>query len=56
MHALAPVAQTAYLAQTVYLGWGAVTIQLGNFIIIVTMIVLFILALVLPFPKGRSHR
>ena len=41
---------------TVYLGWGAFTIQLGNFIVIVTMFVLFVLALVLPFPAGRKRK
>ena len=41
---------------TVYLGWGAFTIQLGNFLVIVAMIVLFVLALVLPFPKGRKQK
>jgi hypothetical protein len=41
---------------TVYLGWGAFTIQLGNFLVIVTMFTLFILALVLPFPTGRKHK
>ena len=40
---------------TIYLGWGAFTIQLGNFIIIAVMFILFILALVLPFPKGRNR-
>ncbi len=42
-------------AQTIYLGWGAFTIQLGNFIVIAAMVVLFVLALVLPFPKGRQR-
>ncbi|MEO6533719.1 MAG: hypothetical protein ABIO06_09120 [Pseudolysinimonas sp.] len=41
---------------TIYLGWGAFTIQLGNFIVIVAMLVLFVLALVLPFPKGRKQK
>ena len=41
---------------TIYLGWGAFTIQLGNFIVIVTMLVLFVLALVLPFPAGRKRK
>jgi len=41
---------------TVYLGWGALTIQLGNFLIIITMFTLFILALVLPFPTGRKRK
>ena len=35
---------------TVYLGWGAFTIQLGNFIVIAAMIVLFVLDLVMPVP------
>jgi len=41
---------------TIYLGWGAFTIQLGNFIVIASMVVLFVLALVLPFPTGRKRR
>jgi hypothetical protein len=41
---------------TIYLGWGGFTIQLGNFIVIVTMLVLFVLALVLPFPAGRKRK
>ena len=40
---------------TIYLGWGAFTIQLGNFVVIATMFALFVLALVLPFPKGRTR-
>jgi large-conductance mechanosensitive channel len=39
-----------------YLGWGVFTIQIGNFIIISVMIVLFALALVLPFPAGRKRK
>jgi hypothetical protein len=42
-------------SDTIYLGWGAFTIQLGNFIVIATMFALFILALVLPFPVGRKR-
>ncbi|MEP6844144.1 MAG: hypothetical protein ABJA11_11510 [Pseudolysinimonas sp.] len=41
---------------TIYLGWGAFTIQLGNFLVIAAMFVLFILALVLPFPTGRKRK
>jgi len=43
-------------ATTIYLGWGAFTIQLGNFIIIAVMLILFVLALVLPFPAGRKRK
>lgn len=40
----------------IYLGWGNVVIQLGNLIVIAVMVVLFVLALVLPFPKARRRR
>jgi hypothetical protein len=36
-----------------YVHWGVVQISLTNMLIIVGMIVLFILALVIPFPKDR---
>lgn len=39
----------------IYLGWGSFTIQLGNLIVITIMIVLFVLALLLPFPKVRRR-
>ena len=37
-----------------YLHWGVVQISITNFVIIVLMIVVFVLALVLPFPGGRA--
>ena len=37
-----------------YLHWGVIQISLTNFLIIVAMVVLFVLALVLPFPKPRT--
>lgn len=37
-----------------FLHWGVVQISLTNFIIIVLMVVLFVLALVLPFPGGKA--
>lgn len=40
----------------IYLGWGEVTIQLGNFLVIIIMLVLFALAIVLPFPGGKSRK
>jgi large-conductance mechanosensitive channel len=52
---IALLARAAVGGGTIYLGWGAFTIQLGNFIIIAVMFVLFVLALVLPFPKGRKR-
>lgn len=39
-----------------YLGWGAFTIQLGNLIVIAVMLLLFALALLIPFPKARRRR
>ena len=39
-----------------YLGWGPFVIQLGNLIVIVAMLALFVLALALPFPKARRRR
>ncbi|MFH8250192.1 hypothetical protein ACH3VR_07495 [Microbacterium sp. B2969] len=43
-------------APGIYLGWSPYTIQLGNLIVILTMLVLFALALLLPFPKPRRRR
>jgi len=36
-----------------YFSWGWLQISVGNLIVIVVMLVLFILALVLPFPGGH---
>ncbi|MGA7087556.1 MAG: hypothetical protein WB116_04640 [Candidatus Dormiibacterota bacterium] len=38
-----------------YLHWGFILISLPNLVLILAMILLFILALILPFP-GRRHR
>jgi multisubunit Na+/H+ antiporter MnhC subunit len=40
----------------IYVGSGAFVIQLGNLIVIILMLVLFGLALVLPFSKGKSRK
>ena len=37
-----------------YLHWGVFQISLTNFLIIVAMVVIFVLALVLPFPGSRD--
>jgi hypothetical protein len=37
-----------------YLHWGVIQISYANLVVIAVMLVLFGLALVLPFPKGRS--
>ncbi len=39
-----------------FLSWGMFSIQLGNLIVIITMLVVFALVLVLPFPGGRRGR
>jgi hypothetical protein len=37
-----------------YLHWGVIQISLTNFLIILAMVVIFVLALVLPFPGDRD--
>lgn len=39
-----------------YFGWGNFQIESGKFIVIVVMLVLFVLALVLPFPGSRRSK
>jgi hypothetical protein len=38
-----------------YIHWGFIQISLANFIVIVLMIVVFVLALLLPFPGRKDH-
>jgi hypothetical protein len=38
-----------------YIHWGFFQISLANLIVIILMIVVFVLALVLPFPGGRAR-
>ena len=51
------VAMTLY-ADTVlsghYLVWGVISISVTNAAIILAMVVVFVLALVVPFPHGRD--
>jgi hypothetical protein len=42
------------LAAPRYLEWGVVQISLGNLLVILAMVVVFVLAVVLPFPGRRS--
>ena len=37
-----------------YLKWGFVQVSPGNLAVIIVMLLLFLLALVLPFPKGKD--
>jgi hypothetical protein len=45
----------AFTAGT-YIHWGVLSISLTNFLIIVGMVVIFVLALVLPFPGAHDRR
>ena len=38
-----------------YLDWGVVHISLTNFLIIVLMVVVFVAALLIPFPHGSQR-
>jgi hypothetical protein len=39
-----------------YVHWGVIQLSVANLIVIIVMIVVFVVALLLPFPKGRSQR
>ncbi|SDL44686.1 hypothetical protein SAMN04487916_10949 [Arthrobacter sp. ov407] len=50
------VASVGLVGDGTYFGWDGFTIQSGNLIVIVVMIILFVLALVLPFPGGKRRK
>ena len=37
-----------------FITWGPISISLGNLVVIITMLVLFAAALILPFPGGSD--
>lgn len=39
-----------------YVHWWVVQISVANLVVIILMVALFVLALLLPFPKGRADR
>ena len=39
-----------------YVHWGVIQISVANLVVIGLMLVIFILALLLPFPKGRDRK
>jgi len=39
-----------------YVHWGVIQLSLANLIVIAVMVVIFIAALLLPFPKDRNRR
>jgi hypothetical protein len=38
-----------------YLHWGVVQISVANLVVIALMVLVFVLALLLPFPRGRRR-
>jgi hypothetical protein len=39
-----------------YLNWGVIQISVANLVVIGIMVVVFVAALLLPFPKGRGRK
>jgi hypothetical protein len=39
-----------------YLHWGVIQISVANLVVIGVMLLVFVLAIVLPFPKGRGRK
>ena len=39
-----------------YVHWGVVQISVANLVVIGVMLVVFVAALLLPFPRGRGRR
>ena len=39
-----------------YLNWGVIQLSVANLVVIGVMVVVFVLALVLPFPSGRGRK
>ncbi|HEV3172102.1 MAG TPA: hypothetical protein VGZ32_17255 [Actinocrinis sp.] len=39
-----------------YVHWGVIQISVANLVVVGVMLLVFILALVLPFPRGRDRK
>ncbi|WP_035805736.1 hypothetical protein [Kitasatospora mediocidica] len=39
-----------------YVHWGVVQISVANLVVIALMVLVFVLAVLLPFPRGRKRR
>jgi hypothetical protein len=39
-----------------YVHWGVIQISVANLVVIIVMIVIFMLALLLPFPRGGDRK
>lgn len=55
MTALTAATTAATTSSGHYLSWGVISISVANLIVIGTMVVVFVLALLLPFPHGRDR-
>jgi len=53
---LAPAALIDLNGPEHYLHWGWIQISVGNLVMILAMIAVFVLAVVLPFPGGGDRR
>jgi len=38
-----------------YVTWGVIQVSVANLVVIAGMVVVFVLALLLPFPRGRGR-
>ena len=47
---------TIVLAAGKYVTWGTVSVSVTNLLIVVVMLVVFVLALLLPFPREHGDR
>ncbi len=50
-----PLISAALDNPATYFSWGWLQISVGNLVVILVMLVLFVLALVLPFPGGHDE-
>jgi hypothetical protein len=39
-----------------YLHWGVIQLSVANLVVVGVMLLVFVLALVLPFPRGRRRK
>jgi hypothetical protein len=57
MHAAAVLAAPVNLNHPGhYVHWGVIQISVANLVVIALMVLVFVAALFLPFPKGRDKR
>ena len=57
LHAIAVLAAPVNLNHPGhYVHWGVIQISVANLVVIGLMVLLFVAALFLPFPKGRGKR